>query len=150
MKRILITIIMMIGLIMAKNDLKIGDKAPDFTLLDQDSTEHTLSDYFGKKLVVYFYPKDDTPGCKKEACSIRDNYALFEENEIIVFGLSYDTPASHKKFAEKYDLPFTLLSDSDKSVAKLYNSKLYFSDSSYNMFISCSLASSCSVFQLSS
>ena len=62
---------MMVGLIMAKNDLKIGDKAPDFTLLDQDSTEHSLSDYFGKKLVVYFYPKDDTPGCKKEACSIR-------------------------------------------------------------------------------
>ena len=108
---------------MAKNnELKIADKAPDFTLLDQDSNEHTLSDYFGKKLVVYFYPKDDTPGCKKEACSIRDNYALFEENEIIVFGLSYDSPASHKKFAEKYDLPFTLLSDSDKSVAKLYNS----------------------------
>ena len=113
---------MMIGLIMAKNDLKIGDKAPDFTLMDQDSTEHTLSEYFGKKIVVYFYPKDDTPGCKKEACSIRDNYALFEENDIVVFGLSYDSPASHKKFAEKYDLPFTLLSDADKSVAKLYNS----------------------------
>ena len=96
---------------MAKNDLNIGDKAPDFTLVDQDSTEHTLSEYFGKKIVVYFYPKDDTPGCKKEACSIRDNYALFEENDIVVFGLSYDSPASHKKFAEKYDLPFTLLSD---------------------------------------
>jgi len=107
---------------MAKNDLNIGDKAPDFTLVDQDSTEHTLSEYFGKKIVVYFYPKDDTPGCKKEACSIRDNYALFEENDIVVFGLSYDSPTSHKKFAEKYDLPFTLLSDTDKSVAKLYGS----------------------------
>lgn len=113
---------MMIGLIMAKNDLNIGDKAPDFTLVDQDSTEHTLSEYFGKKIVVYFYPKDDTPGCKKEACSIRDNYALFEENDIVVFGLSYDSPTSHKKFAEKYDLPFTLLSDVDKTVAKLYDS----------------------------
>ncbi len=90
--------------------------------MDQDSTEHTLSDYFGKKIVVYFYPKDDTPGCKQEACSIRDNYALFEENDIVVFGLSYDSPASHKKFAEKYDLPFILLSDTEKSVAKLYNS----------------------------
>jgi len=107
---------------MAKNDLNIGDKAPDFTLVDQDSTEHTLSEYFGKKIVVYFYPKDDTPGCKKEACSIRDNYALFEENDIVVFGLSYDSPTSHKKFAEKYDLPFTLLSDVDKTVAKLYDS----------------------------
>ena len=112
----------MIGLIMAKNDLNIGDKAPDFTLMDQDSTEHTLSEYFGKKIVVYFYPKDDTPGCKKEACSIRDNYVLFEENDIVVFGLSYDSPTSHKKFAEKYDLPFTLLSDANKSVAKLYGS----------------------------
>ena len=67
---------MMIGLIMAKNDLKIGDKAPDFTLLDQDSNEHTLSDYFGKKLVVYFYPKDDTPGCTTEACNFRDSDLL--------------------------------------------------------------------------
>ncbi len=114
----------MIGIMMAKNnELKVGDKAPDFTLQDQNKAEHTLSDYFGEKIVVYFYPKDDTPGCKKEACSIRDNYALFEENGIVVFGLSYDSPASHKKFAEKYDLPFTLLSDTDKSVAELYNSK---------------------------
>ena len=123
MLRIISILLLTIGLTMAKSsELKIGDKAPDFTLMDQDTTEHILSNYFGKKLVVYFYPKDDTPGCKKEACSIRDNYALFEQNEIIVFGLSYDSPASHKKFAEKYDLPFTLLSDSEKTVAKLYNS----------------------------
>jgi len=121
--KLITIIILMIGLTMAKNnELKIGDKAPDFTLQDQDKSEHTLSDYFGQKIVVYFYPKDDTPGCKKEACSIRDNYALFEENEIVVFGLSYDSPESHKKFAEKYDLPFTLLSDKEKAVAKLYNS----------------------------
>ncbi len=72
---------------------------------------------------MYFYPKDDTPGCTKEACSIRDNFALFEENNIIVFGISYDSPSSHKKFSEKYNLPFILLSDSAKSVATLYNSK---------------------------
>ena len=108
---------------MAKSsELKIGDGAPDFTLFDHNGEEQTLSDYFGKKLVVYFYPKDDTPGCRKEACSIRDNFSLFEENDIIVFGISYDSPSSHKKFAEKYDLPFTLLSDNDKEVAKLYNS----------------------------
>ena len=108
---------------MAKSsELKIGDGAPDFTLFDHNGEEQTLSDYFGKKLVVYFYPKDDTPGCRKEACSIRDNFSLFEENDIIVFGISYDSPSSHKKFAEKYDLPFTLLSDNDKEVAKLYKS----------------------------
>ena len=126
MKNVLI-IILMIGATMAKNiDLKIGDKAPEFTLADQDSVEHTLSNYIGKKIVVYFYPKDDTPGCKKEACSIRDNYTLFEQNNIIVFGISYDSPKSHKKFAEKYNLPFTLLSDTNKSVAEMYNSKGFF------------------------
>ncbi len=120
----MITILtLMIGVTMANDTvLKISDKAPDFTLLDQNGSEHTLSDYFGHKIVVYFYPKDDTPGCTKEACSIRDNIALFEENGIRVFGLSFDSPTSHKKFAEKYNLPFTLLSDSDKTVAKLFNS----------------------------
>lgn len=113
----------MIGITMANNtELKIGDNAPNFTLLDQNGEDQTLSDYFGKKIVVYFYPKDDTPGCTKEACSIRDNINTFEENGIIVFGISYDSPNSHKKFAEKYNLPFILLSDSAKSVAKLYNS----------------------------
>jgi len=123
MLRIISILLLIIGIIMAKSsELKIGDGAPDFTLFDHNGEEQTLSDYFGKKLVVYFYPKDDTPGCRKEACSIRDNFSLFEENDIIVFGISYDSPSSHKKFAEKYDLPFTLLSDNDKEVAKLYNS----------------------------
>ena len=123
MLRIISIVLLTIGITMAKSsELKIGDDAPDFTLLDHNGEEQTLSDYFGKKLVVYFYPKDDTPGCKKEACSIRDNYNRFEENNIIVFGISYDSPSSHKKFAEKYNLPFILLSDSKKSVAKLYNS----------------------------
>ena len=123
MRIITVIIAITIGITMAKNnEIKIGDDAPNFTLIDQDNVEHTLSDYFGKKIVVYFYPKDDTPGCTKEACSIRDNYDLFEQNDITVFGISYDSPSSHKKFAEKYDLPFTLLSDKDKAVAKLYNS----------------------------
>lgn len=101
----------------------LGELAPDFTMLDQDGKSHTLSEYKGHKVVVYFYPKDDTPGCTKEACSIRDDYSLFEKNGIKVFGVSYDDVKSHKKFAEKYDLPFTLLSDSDKSVAKAYGAK---------------------------
>ncbi len=123
MLRIILILSLIIGITMASNtELKVGDQAPDFTLLDQNEKEHTLSEYFGKNIVVYFYPKDDTPGCTKEACSIRDNIALFEESGIWVFGLSFDSPKSHKKFAEKHNLPFTLLSDSDKSVAKLYNS----------------------------
>jgi len=123
MLRIISILSLIIGITMASNtELKVGNKAPDFTLLDQNVLEHTLSEYIGEYIVVYFYPKDDTPGCTKEACSIRDNIALFEENGIKVFGISFDSPKSHKKFAEKHNLPFTLLSDSDKSVAKLYNS----------------------------
>ena len=123
MKLLTIFITLAIGVTMAQNQkIEIGKMAPDFTLKDQNNTEHTLSDYFGKKIVVYFYPKDDTPGCTKEACSIRDNFGKFEENDITVFGISYDSPKSHKKFAEKYDLPFTLLSDQDKTVAKAYDS----------------------------
>ena len=121
MRRLLtIFITLTIGIIMAQNkNLKIGDMAPDFTLEDQNNENHTLSDYYGKKIVIYFYPKDDTPGCTKEACSIRDNFDAFEDNGIIVFGISYDSPKSHKMFAEKYDLPFTLLSDIDKTIAVL-------------------------------
>jgi peroxiredoxin Q/BCP len=123
MKIITILTTYLIGITMAQNnELKIGDMAPDFTLIDQNEVEHTLSDYFGKKIVVYFYPKDDTPGCTKEACSIRDKYNFFTKNDIVVFGISYDLPKSHKKFAEKYNLPFNLLSDSDKEVAEQYDS----------------------------
>jgi peroxiredoxin Q/BCP len=122
MIKILVAISFIIGNIMANsNELKVGDVAPDFSLLDQYQNEHTLSHYFGNNIVVYFYPKDDTPGCTKEACSIRDNFNIFEEKNIIVFGISYDSPKSHKKFAEKYRIPFTLLSDIERSVAKLYN-----------------------------
>ncbi len=123
LKLVILITIGMGNILGADIELKIGDAAPDFNLIDQNEKEHKLSDYFGEKIVVYFYPKDDTPGCTKEACSIRDNFTQFKENNIIVFGISYDSPRSHKKFAEKYNLPFILLSDSAKSVARLYNSK---------------------------
>ncbi len=91
--------------------LKIGRKAPQFSLLDQDRQTHTLKQYTGQRVLLYFYPKDDTPGCTKEACMIADVYKDFKRMKVQVFGVSKDTPASHKKFAEKYQLPFTLLSD---------------------------------------
>lgn len=100
--------------------LKAGSMAPDFSLPDQDGKIHKLSDYLGQKVVVYFYPKDDTPGCTKEACGIRDHFADFQKEKIQVFGISYDSPESHKKFKQKYNLSFTLLSDEAKEVAQLY------------------------------
>jgi len=100
--------------------LKIGDKAPDFKLKDDSGQSRTLAEFYGKKVVLYFYPKDDTPGCTKEACSFRDNYNAFEENGIVVLGISYDSPESHKNFKQKYNLPFILLSDETKKVAKAY------------------------------
>jgi thioredoxin-dependent peroxiredoxin len=91
--------------------LKIGRKAPTFTLLDQDGETRKIKDYAGKWTVIYFYPKDDTPGCTKEACMITEVYKDFKKLGVSVLGVSKDTPKSHKKFAEKYNLPFTLLSD---------------------------------------
>jgi thioredoxin-dependent peroxiredoxin len=91
--------------------LKIGRKAPAFTLLDQNSETHSLKQYMGTLVLLYFYPKDDTPGCTKEACMIADVYKDFKRLKVTVLGVSKDTPRSHKKFAEKYSLPFTLLSD---------------------------------------
>ncbi len=85
--------------------------APDFSLLDQNEVSHTLSQYRGKTVLLYFYPKDDTPGCTKEACMIADVYNDFTAHDIVVLGVSKDSPASHKKFAAKYNIPFTLLSD---------------------------------------
>lgn len=100
--------------------LKIGQSAPNFTLPDQNGKDHKLSDYKGSWVLVYFYPKDDTPGCTKEACSIRDNFPKFKKSKAIVLGVSVDSVKSHAKFAEKYDLPFILLSDEDKKVVKKY------------------------------
>ena len=100
--------------------LKTNSPAPDFTLPDQNGEEHTLSDLKGKWVLIYFYPKDDTPGCTKEACGIRDYYGQFKNNGIKVFGISTDSVKSHKKFEEKYGLPFTLLSDEGKEVIEKY------------------------------
>ncbi|MGI6259316.1 MAG: thioredoxin-dependent thiol peroxidase [Anaerolineaceae bacterium] len=100
--------------------LNIGDLAPDFELSDQDGKTHKLSDYLGKRVVLYFYPKDNTPGCTKEACGFRDNFAEYRKNDIVVLGVSKDSEKSHSKFAEKYFLPFTLLSDTETTVAQAY------------------------------
>ncbi len=100
--------------------LNTGTHAPDFTLLDQDGNAHTLSSYLGQYVLIYFYPKDDTPGCTKEACTIRDIYKDFESTGVKVFGVSKDSVASHKKFALKYDLPFTLLADTKRELIERY------------------------------
>lgn len=94
--------------------------APDFTLLDESGVAHNLSDYIGDHVLLYFYPKDDTPGCTKQACAIRDAYDEFEKKGIQVIGISADSPESHKKFKAKYKLPFTLLSDKKKEVINIY------------------------------
>lgn len=104
-----------------KHTLQVGDMAPDFSLKDETKTTHTLSDYRGKNVAVYFYPKDQTPGCTAQACSLRDGFADLQQANIIVLGISYDSPESHRAFKEKYHLNFPLLSDSDKSVSKSYN-----------------------------
>jgi len=95
-------------------------KAPDFTLPDQDGVLHTLSAYAGSWVLIYFYPKDDTPGCTKEACQLRDTFPSFEKVNAKVFGVSADTVQSHKRFANKYNLPFTLLADPDKGMIETY------------------------------
>ena len=97
-----------------------GVLAPDFELLDQEEVLHKLSDYRGKKVVLYFYPKDDTPGCTTEACSFRDSFGDFRKNGMVVLGVSKDSASSHAKFQEKYSLPFPLLSDTDAEVIKAY------------------------------
>ncbi len=99
---------------------KIGKIAPDFTLFDQDEVEHSLKQYRGSYVLLYFYPEDDTPGCTKEACAITDVYNDFKKLGVVVLGVSKDSSKSHKKFAAKYNLPFTLLSDKDIVVARLY------------------------------
>jgi thioredoxin-dependent peroxiredoxin len=100
--------------------LKVGDKAPNFSGLDQNGTAHKLADYKGKKLVVFFYPKASTPGCTAEACDLRDNYARFQANNYALLGVSADNAKAQGKFIEKYDLPFPLLADEDKSVIQAF------------------------------
>ena len=100
--------------------LATGMKAPDFTLMNQHGEEIRLSDFLGRKVVLYFYPKDNTPGCTRQACAFADSYAAFWEKDIAVIGVSKDSVASHVKFAEKYSLPFILLSDPDRLAIEPY------------------------------
>ena len=102
-------------------ELKVGDPAPDFTAQTSAGTTVHLKEVIGPApIVLYFYPKDDTPGCTTEACSLRDNFAAFRKLNATVYGVSYDSVASHQKFVEKFKLPFLLISDTDKSIAKAY------------------------------
>lgn len=101
--------------------LKIGDSAPDFSLQGSDYNEHKLSNYKGKKVVLYFYPKDNTPGCSTEACDFRDSFANIQDLNAVVLGVSRDSLSSHDKFITKLGLPFVLLSDTTEKVCKLYD-----------------------------
>ena len=101
--------------------LEIGTKAPAFTLPDQNGNMHSLSDYAGKKVILYFYPKDNTPGCTKQACGFADRYPQFLEKGAVVLGVSKDSVSSHKNFEQKYALPFPLLSDPEKEVIQAYD-----------------------------
>ena len=101
--------------------LEVGNQAPDFTSVDQDNNKVSLSDCKGQKVALYFYPKDDTPGCTKQACSIRDYFADLEKANIKILGVSPDGIESHQKFIKKYDLPFTVLADPDKEICLQYN-----------------------------
>ncbi len=101
--------------------LEVGTKAPDFTLPDQNGTMHSLADYRGKKVILYFYPKDNTSGCTKQACGFSERYPHFSEKGVEVLGVSKDSVESHKKFEEKFSLAFTLLSDPERKVLEAYD-----------------------------
>lgn len=101
-------------------NLKEGDKAPNFSVVNQDNQLLTLENFKGKKLILYFYPKDNTPGCTAESCNLRDNYSELQSLGFEVLGVSADSISSHKKFIDKFDLPFNLLSDSDKAVINAF------------------------------
>lgn len=125
-------IVVLIGLVLAftmkaQNNTKpiaVGDKVPDFALLDQNGKEFAVSDYAGKRaMVIYFYPKDDTPGCTKEACSFRDSFEEFTDRNVEVIGISADSVESHLNFAKKYNLPFSLLADTENKVRNLFGVK---------------------------
>ena len=101
--------------------LEVGTKAPSFSLPDQNGEIHTLEEYAGKKVILYFYPRDNTPGCTKQACGFGERYPQFMEKDAIVIGISKDSVKSHKKFKEKYNLPFTLLSDPELQAIQAYD-----------------------------
>lgn len=100
--------------------ISVGQKAPGFNLPDENGDFHNLKDYAGQHVLLYFYPKDDTPGCTTEACNFRDDYSIYQNANVVILGVSPDTPASHKKFQEKYQLPFTLLADENHQVCESY------------------------------
>ncbi len=102
-------------------ELEKGQKAPEFTGRDQDGNEISLSSFRGKKVVLYFYPKDQTPGCTAQACNLRDNYPELQKQGYVVLGISSDSEASHRKFIEKQSLPFPLIADEDKSIHEKYD-----------------------------
>ena len=106
---------------MSNTILEEGMKAPDFTLMGSDEKEHKLSDYIGRKVILYFYPRDNTPGCSREAEAFRDAFETLDAQNAVILGISRDTIASHNKFIAKYNLPFVLLSDRDETVCKLYD-----------------------------
>lgn len=101
--------------------LEIGKKAPDFRIIGSDNKEHSLSDYLGKTVILYFYPKDNTPGCTTEACDFRDNSANFKDKNAIIIGVSRDSIKTHSNFINKFQLPFLLLSDKEEELCKLYD-----------------------------
>lgn len=101
--------------------LSAGTQAPNFTVKDTNGNTVSLSDYQGKTVVLYFYPKDDTPGCTKEACSFRDNYAQYQDKDVAVFGVSMDDESSHQAFTQKFNLPFPLLADVNGELTKAYD-----------------------------
>ncbi|MCX6287270.1 MAG: thioredoxin-dependent thiol peroxidase [Bacteroidetes bacterium] len=109
--------------------LKVGDKAPDFQVVDQEGQALSLKDFRGSKLILYFYPKDDTPGCTAEACNLKDNYQILKKKGFKVLGVSADSEAAHKKFIAKYVLPFALIPDKEKTILRAYGAwgmkKLY-------------------------
>ena len=100
--------------------LNVGDKAPDFVALNEFGQSTSLSDFLGKKIILYFYPKDMTPGCTAESCNLGENYSFLQENGFIVLGVSPDSSKSHQKFIDKYNLPFSLIADEDKAIIKAF------------------------------
>jgi len=121
--KIFIYLIMMVSYLRAGDLLSVGEVAPDFELPDAYGKMHKLSDYQGKKVVIYFYPKNGTPGCTREACNLRDNYEILQQKGVIILGISYDDAESHKNFIREHQLPFSLLSDTEKKVADSYGAK---------------------------
>jgi thioredoxin-dependent peroxiredoxin len=101
--------------------IEAGKKAPDFSGLDEKGVKVSLKDFLGKKVILYFYPRDNTPGCTQEACDFRDNYKKFEKKDVVIIGISTDTQASHLKFKEKFNLPFMLIADDEKKIVQKYD-----------------------------